>query len=383
VKQYQSKEYLGGRNARFSTHMYQIKPAPPDISADECIRLYQQACDTLYLRFFLHKYERRLNERVRYFGRTYGQLHRFEDIKQTIVLTLLELVPKFEPERNVPFEAYAKDFVEAAVDKFIRQNGSFYTIENDNHYRALKQITAIYYERTDLSVNERIAEITRQTGKSGKRVVEFLLEGLDFKGYQSRLKPCYDEHGNYFETDVAALDEYSNPETVVPLLLCYDDLVAAVDRLDYAESDILHKLLGIACMNCGRVCAKMKKSEIANLYEYYDTGFVDRTMDSALVSIIRDLCLARWMYAMRITQKSGKTQNGKLLSIAYTYEPMLNGDVGELEFDLTQPAEKGYVIDRFSKWDRQYPFFRRLASEVSKMQKRGEFVKSKVVVWEN
>jgi DNA-directed RNA polymerase specialized sigma subunit len=379
---YQSKEYIEGQSSKFATHMYQLKPAPPNITEDECIRLYKQNGDFLYFRFFLHKYERRLNDYTRKIGAHYGQSHRFEDTKQTVVLTLMEVAEKFEPERNVPFLAFAKMYVKAAIIEYFRINGSFYSVENANHYRLLRKVTKIYNDSLGETTAARIAEAVEKSGVKEKNVIKLLTEGMNFNGYQSLSKPTYDKgRRSYYDPDVAAPDEYSNPETVVPMLLRYDVMVDAVTNLDYKENDVLHKVLGIACMECGRVCAKMKKQDIANLYEYYSTDAVDNVMKTALASIIRELSLAGWLYSMRITQTSCKEKNGKLISAVYTYEPLLGGEEGSIEFDLTRPAKEGYIIDRFTSFDRQYPFFRRLVREVTKMQECGKFDKTRVLVW--
>jgi len=373
-------EHLAQNPMLLVKNMYQLTPAPPKMELNEYIEKYKSTDDFLYIQFFLHRYENRLNVEVDRFCRVYGQRHNFEDIKQTIVVTLIRLLPKYNLDLGVSFLAFSKAYITAAVRRYIRRYGSCYAVENDNHFRELRKVNAIYYKDPEKSANERLADTVRQTGKSHAGVMKLLVEGKAFRHYDSIFKDLEDDSGEaYFEEWV--IDEYSQPETLVPGFLLYDDMIDAVDNLMYRAKEILLRRLGILCLYCGRVGAKIPKEEIANHFELYSDSAVDRAFGKAAAELAKALTAKGWFRAMRIKRESQTTRNGQLVTAAYSYCPMFGADTGLLEFDLAQPAEKGYIIDQFTPQDRQYPFFRQLVREVAKMQAAGQFPKEKLLVW--
>ena len=360
--------------------MFQLEPAPPKMELNDYILLYKSANNFEHIRFFLHRYENKPNYDVAKDCKDYGQKANFDDIKLITVTTLLEILPRYRPGTGVMFIKFAKPYVNAEIQKFIRKYGSFYSVVNDNHYRELKRATAIFYDRHDLSVNERIAEIVRQTGKSKQTVSDLLAEGESFKFYQSIYTDCKDDFGDeYFEDRIA--DEYSNPQNLVPSFLLYDDMITAIENQMHRSQAILLRRLGISCLYCGQTGSPTAKEEIANHFELYSDSAVDRALNKAITATAKYLTAQGWFYAMQIKQESTTKKNGKIISAIYSYRPMFGEDKGELEFDLTKPAENNYIIDKFTVWDRKYPFFRRLVKEVAKMQAVGKFDKEKLLVW--
>ena|GEM_PF-3600485 len=164
--------------------------------------------------------------------------------------------------------------------------------------------------------------------------------------------------------------------------MIYDGLVNAVESLPDKTKTIFLADLGILCLYCGRVSKnRIPQQDIANMYELYSARAVQKQVDKAAEGMIRKLTAKGWLQAMTI-KLTDKKMNGKdTVSVTYAYYPMFGNDEGLLEFDLTQPAEERCIIDRFTVWDRQYPFFRRLVREVARMQKTGKFDKERVLVW--
>jgi len=381
---YTKKEYEPDQEQweRWTEYMYQLAPKPPKMELDEYIEKYKATDNFLYFRFFLHYYENRLNGEVERICRIYGQKHNFEDIKQTIVITLIKLIPKYNPELGVPFLSFAKVYVTAAIRRYIRKYGSCYSVKNDNHFRELRKANGIYYKDPEKSAKERLAETVSQMGKSEKDVRDLLIEGEHFRYYDSIYVDLEDDLGEpYFEEWV--IDEYSQPETIVPNLMLSDDMLEAVEKLMHRPRAILLRRLGILCLYCGRTGERISKEEIANHFELYSDSAVDRTLNKATAELAKVLTTKGWFRAMHIKRESQTVIKGKTIGTTYSYRPMFGADEGLLEFNLTKPAEKGYIIDRFTPWDKEYPFFRHLVREVAKMQEKGEYVKERLLVWWN
>lgn len=81
--------------------MFQLEPAPPKMELNDYVLLYKSTDDFEHIRFFLHRYENKLNYDVAKVCKDYGQNSNFDDIKLITVATLLEALPKYRPETGV------------------------------------------------------------------------------------------------------------------------------------------------------------------------------------------------------------------------------------------------------------------------------------------
>jgi len=362
--------------------IYQLDNAPPQMSRNEYIVRYKQTGDYIYLRYFLHNFESKLNGIARKVCKKYRVNSRFEDVKQVITETILKRLPDYDLTVGTTLLQYAEPYIKAAINNYIGRYGSATFSLNSNAYRQLRQVNAIYYDSLEQTERGKIAEIIRQTGLDESDIRAIIVGGRDFRYPYSIDYTLEDEDRGKVELVTGDVpDIYSNPDTLIPGFLFYDDLVDAVDKLPYKQQTVLLEEYGIKCLGCGRIGKRMPQQEIANLYELYSTRAVQKQEDKAVEAIIRELTAKGWFRSMTIRQVGKLMQNGELVTALYSYTPAFSDEAGLLEFDLTRPAEKGYIIDRVTPWDRQYPFFRRLVREVAKMQVKGEFVKEKVVAW--
>ena len=113
--------------------------------------------------------ENSLNKNVDGICGAYRPARNFEDIKQTVVVTLIDLLPKYDLSVGVTFLSFTKRYVKSAVQRHIRLYRSCYAVENDNHYRELRKVNGIYYDFKNLEKPpvERFEDTVRKTGKSG------------------------------------------------------------------------------------------------------------------------------------------------------------------------------------------------------------------------
>lgn len=116
----------------------QIRP-PEKREFDEYIRLYRETGDEAYFYAFLYYYESALNRRTRRYCERHYVMHLFDDVKQTMVLTLFECAGKYDAEQGVPFLAYTKSYVKEALRGHLRENGGVHSVPSA-HFRYLTRM---------------------------------------------------------------------------------------------------------------------------------------------------------------------------------------------------------------------------------------------------
>ena len=87
--------------------IYRLTPAPPkEIDLQKYIQNYLAQKEDKYVSWFLHYYERTLNEKAMAIVQDYAMYGHFLDIKQAYVIGMLKALQDYDPERSVPFIVY-------------------------------------------------------------------------------------------------------------------------------------------------------------------------------------------------------------------------------------------------------------------------------------
>lgn len=362
-------------------NLYHLANEPPEMPLNDFIVLYKQTGDEIYIQYFLHRYEPDLNGRIWKICDKQKLNCRFEDLKQVIVTAILECLPDYDLSVGTTLLQYVDPYINGAVYTYLRQYGSAAFSLNSNEYKTLRKVNAIYYSSNESTEQERYAEVTGQTGISELDAQQIIVGGQSFRYPYTIDYTIKSSDGDNEPVAEKIPDLYSNPAEIVSHGLLYDDLVDAIESQPDKPKTVLLEDLGIKCLYCGRTGRRMPQQDIANLYELYSTRAVQKLKDKAVETMVLELTAKGWLRSMKIHLVEKKMDGKTALFVTYAYYPMFSDDKGLLEFDLNGPAEKGYMIDRFTSWDRQYPFFKRLVREVAKMQGKGEYPKERLLVW--
>ena len=88
-------------------HRYRLTPAPPkENDLQKYILRYFSERDDKYISWFLHYYERTVNDKVMSIVQDYAMVGHFSDIKQAYIIGLLNALQNYDPNRGVPFIVY-------------------------------------------------------------------------------------------------------------------------------------------------------------------------------------------------------------------------------------------------------------------------------------
>ena len=168
------KENVQGLTRWQAEHIYQLTPTPPGMEdalqnietsrridkkkkneiqqkneavADAYLTRAVQEKNLLYLSFFLHGYEHRLNGKVYSFIRRNGMdpydPALFLDMKLALQELILKKLPTFDPSRGAKFLTYLHHFIYDAFKTF-RMNQESWKLKSLDTYKDIRRIAAIY-----------------------------------------------------------------------------------------------------------------------------------------------------------------------------------------------------------------------------------------------
>lgn len=272
-------------------HMYTLRPAPPHRKATDCLERYLETGDRQYFLFFLHFYELRLNRYADSAVLTYtlNPCH-FLDLKQTVVETLLNKVPQYDPSLGVTLERFALWNMKNAVDEYIRLSAGGYTEPSQSHYRDMRKANGIFYD-AGADDQDGLHAAMEQMGMTEQAVWELIDEGVAFRYPLSLDMPKRAEDaytGEADDCDPYPEDAHApNPDNLVPQMLFMQEVVGAVETLSEREQRILYDSCGIACIYCGRTQPKKSYADIANDWELYDGSTVEKRRKASIRKVRR------------------------------------------------------------------------------------------------
>ena len=82
--------------------IYRLMPAPPkENNLQKYILRYLSKKDDKYISWFLHYYERTINDKVMSIVQDYAMVGHFLDIKQAYIIGMLKALQDYDPNRGV------------------------------------------------------------------------------------------------------------------------------------------------------------------------------------------------------------------------------------------------------------------------------------------
>jgi len=225
-------------------HMYQMTTKPPEMLLNDCIVQYKQTDDELFMLYFLHFYEPRLNNRAEGFCLQYGYLHHFQDIKQAMIEAILEKIDSYDPAIGASLLTYAHKHIEAAAHDYVRQNCGA-TSPSEYSYDNLRKIVAITNNMPEATEAERLQAAMDITGLSEEQVYQHLQHSEQFRNPIDINSGSRNKDDGFLPLAERIGGGYSNPETIVLKRMLYEALINEVDALPYKEYHLLLDYCGM------------------------------------------------------------------------------------------------------------------------------------------
>ena len=366
--------YLGNENADIdgltkwqAEHVFQLTPAPPGMEDElqniektkriskekkkEIIKKNEavgeaylakavQEKNLLYLSFYLHAYESRINSKVYSFLRRNGMDSYnpalFLDLKLSLQEVILKKLPTFDPTKGAKFLTYMYEFMGDALTSF-RMREECWTIDSLDIYKGIRRMAAIY-NASGGDTPKAIEKFCKETGCQPKTAVEYLERAVGIRARQSEVVIDRDE-------DDEAIIEDVIPDAMGDL--CYELskqwLAQAVrdsfSKLSWRDQTMIQARNAI-CWSCGGM------QPMAERYSYKDIsvqlmngssdGGAEKAYNAALARFTAQLIED---HVIRVVDmKLGKVtrRKKKIAAVIYRYQADCDGEWGEIQFDFVK-----------------------------------------------
>lgn len=255
-------------------YIYRLDPAPPKKNLQEYISLYLAEKEENYLSWFLHYYERTLNEKTLEIVQDYAMYGHFADIKQAYVIGMLKTLQDYDISRGTPFVVYKEYDAMREIHRYIRTMRKGFTVQSDDEYLRLRKVMRLYAEYGNKCDDETMAKIAAAIGTSVKTASEILQAGLRNTQFIDYFRKYADEDGEESREEVA-YDSTSETDRLFFQIDRSNKVMSAFESLNFREQAIVSAHLGF-CMEC----YSTYYFDENDLDEYGDTKKKKRTQES-------------------------------------------------------------------------------------------------------
>ena len=229
--------------------IYSLTPAPPrENDLQNYILRYLAEKDDKYISWFLHYYERTVNEKAMAAVQDYAMYGHFLDIKQTYVMGMLKALQEYDPERGVPFIVYKEYTAMREVHDYIRTMRTGFTVHSDYEYSRLRNAMRLFREYGSKADDTTIEIIARDIGTSKEDADEIIRSGMQNMQFVDYYKQYADEDSEESREEVAC-DNSSEPDKLFFKLEQAEAVMTAFENLNYRERAMVSAHLGF-CVDC-------------------------------------------------------------------------------------------------------------------------------------
>lgn len=269
--------------------MYRLTPAPPkENDLQVYIDRYLAENDSKYLAWFLHYYERTVNEKAMRIARDYAIVEHFPDIKQAYIVGIVKALTDYDPKRGVPFIVYKERAAMREAYEYLRTARSEFSIPSNDEYRLLRKIMRLYNENGRRYDEDSVRKISEQVKVSEKTVREMIQAGLRSTQVVDYYRTYADEDSEETREEIAC-DSSSGTEDLFFRLEQANAVMAAFERLNYRERAVVAAHLGF-CMECYSVFPKGQPFiDIAIDHGLSSPDTADKTFRAALKKMKEEL----------------------------------------------------------------------------------------------
>ncbi|MBR6507504.1 MAG: hypothetical protein IKT37_07900, partial [Clostridia bacterium] len=185
-------------------YIYRLTPAPPkETDLQKYISNYLSQKDDKYISWFLHYYERTLNEKAMAIVQDYAMYGHFLDIKQAYVIGMLKALQDYDPERGVPFIVYKEYAAMREVHEYIRSMRTGFSVQSYDEYLRLRKAMRLYREFGNKSDDSTLEKIAEAIGTSKEDAVEIIRSGIQNMQFVDFYRQYADEDSEESREEVA------------------------------------------------------------------------------------------------------------------------------------------------------------------------------------
>ena len=319
--------------------------------ADAYLTKAVQEKNLLYLSFFLHGYEHRLNGKVYSFIRRNGMDPYdpvlFLDMKLALQEMILKKLPTFDSAREAKFLTYIHQFI---YDTFIsfRMQQECWKIKSLDIYKTTRRMAAIY-NANGQDKAKAIEIFCRETGYTPEKAEEYLAEAIGIRARQTEVIIDRDEDDKAIVEEIVS-DSMGNLHRFIQSNRLGRAIRRSFEKLPWLEQTIL-KARNAICDDCGGVMPMEEQ------YSYREISLLNGTttdkagelayhaaVDLLAKQLIEDEVF-RIVDLVLLDPKRPKKKNAAAI---YLYQADCDGEWGEIYIDFENKRVK---ILQLADWD--------------------------------
>ena len=372
--------YLGNENADVegltkwqAEHIFQLTPVPPGMEDElqnmektkrinkekkrEILKKNEAVGDTylaraveeknlLFLSFFLHAYESRINGKVYSFLRRNGMdtynPALFLDMKLALQELILKKLPTFDPSKGAKFLTYMYEFIGDALTSF-RMREECWTIDSLDIYKGIRRMAAIYNANSG-AAEKAMEKFCNETGCKLKTAAEYLDQVIGIRARQAEVIVDWDENEIEIMEDILP----SRMSDLCYILWNHWKLKAvreSFEKLSWRDRMILQARNAI-CHNCGGMQPMQERysfQKISNLIGSSTDGGAEKAYHTALDRFTAQLAKDNVIRVVDLVLDKIEKD-----AAIYQYRADCDGEWGEICFDF---ESKRIQIRKLAEWD--------------------------------
>ncbi|MBO4937636.1 MAG: hypothetical protein J6C98_01350 [Oscillospiraceae bacterium] len=373
------KENVQGLTKWQAEHIYQLTPTPPGMEdalqnmensgriskekkkeiqqkneavADAYLTRAVQEKKLLYLSFFLHGYEHRLNGKVYSFIRRNGMdpydPALFLDMKLALQELILKKLPTFDPSKEAKFLTYLHHFIYDTFKTF-RMNQESWKVKSLDKYKDIRRIAAIYNANAQ-DEKKTIEIFCEETGCKPETAERDLQEAIGIRARQTEKIIDWDENEQAIMEDIIQ-DGKGSLNHIVWNHWKGKVIRDAMEKLSWREQTILRARNAI-CSNCGGMMPRKEQFQFQEIGKRIMNGASEKgaevayhaALDRLVAQLVEDgSCHIVDMHLENLEQAENKNA-----AATYRYRVDCDGEWGEIYFDF---GNKRIKIKRLADWD--------------------------------
>lgn len=332
--------------------------------------------DKGYFEAFIKVYEPALEKSANRFVMHYGLSEDdAEDIKQIFLETLWTSFLSYDAADPIPLLQYVKLAVPQKWLEYIRTVKNACSVPSENGYDELRKVMGIYNNTPELSANERIALIVKETGFTEEKVTELVAIGKATE-YPIGIIPTEDDE------EPGAISDELIEDPSVPLFqeawrnICREYFRTAADNISPKDKQIISLSLGV-CFDCFGIFKPNTYAEIALKQGAAGEKSIEKKRKTAIEKFAKELCALGFCDGVALKQKDmvvAKVDGEKKVqSVTYAYTPYCEGEAGEIIH--TPSGKHRFQIIRLAENDETGAYAEYVAKIIGHMN--GTYIKEK------
>lgn len=230
-------------------YIYRLTPAPPkENDLQRYILNYLAEKDDKYFAWFLHYYEKTINDKAFSIVQDYAMYGHFIDIKQAYVIGLLKALQEYDPNRGIPFIVYKEYATMREVHEYIRTMRTGFTVKSNDEYLRLRKAMRLFRKYGGKATDDTIKKIADNIRTSTEDAAEIIRSGMHNMQFVDYYRQYADEDSEESREEIAH-DSSVEPDKIFFKLERAEAVMTAFENLNFRERAMVAAHLGF-CMEC-------------------------------------------------------------------------------------------------------------------------------------